>query len=100
MTQAELGALVPCDNSTVSRIEAGILEPDDAFAEACDRAFSHLGGWFTRFCRDSRGWDGPYPPWFEDWLAAEQAAVALRIWQPLIVHGLLQTAGYARALFA
>jgi transcriptional regulator with XRE-family HTH domain len=99
MTQAGLGALVPCDNSTVSRIEAGILEPDETFAEACDRAFPHLGGWFTRFYRESRGWDGPYPSWFEDWLAAEQVALALQIWQPIIVHGLLQTASYARALF-
>jgi transcriptional regulator with XRE-family HTH domain len=34
MTQADLGALVPCDNSTVSRVEAGILAPDEAFALA------------------------------------------------------------------
>jgi len=99
MTQADLGALVPCDNSTVSRIEAGMLEPGETFAEVCDKVFPQLGGWFTRFYRESQGWDGAYPSWFEDWLAVEQSAVALRIWQPIIVHGLLQTASYALALF-
>ena len=44
--------------------------------------------------------DGGIPRWFEDWLRAEREATTLRIWQPLIVRGLLQTADYARALFA
>lgn len=99
MTQADLGALVPCDNSTVSRVEAGILAPDEAFALACDTAFPHVGGWFTRFYRECNGWSAPFPSWFEDWLKAEQEATTLRIWQPIIIPGLLQTPEYARALF-
>ena len=43
MTLAEFGALVPCDASRVSRIEAGLLMPDDAFAVAADRAFPKAG---------------------------------------------------------
>lgn len=43
--------------------------------------------------------DGPVPTWFEDYLEAEREALTLRIWQPVIVPGLLQTAEYARALF-
>jgi Domain of unknown function (DUF5753) len=43
--------------------------------------------------------DGPVPTWFEDWLQAEGKAHALRIWQPLIIPGLLQIGEYARALF-
>lgn len=39
LPQAELGALVPCDKSVVSRIEAGLVQPDEAFARACDVAF-------------------------------------------------------------
>ena len=99
MTQADLGALVPCDNSTVSRVEAGILAPDEAFALACDNAFPHVGGWFTRFYRECNGWSAPFPSWFEDWLKAEQEATTLRIWQPIIIPGLLQTPEYARTLF-
>ncbi len=40
MTLAALGAIVPCDASTVSRIEAGLLAPTERFANACDE-----GGW-------------------------------------------------------
>lgn len=32
MTLADLAELVPCDNSTVSRIEAGLVSPDLHFA--------------------------------------------------------------------
>jgi transcriptional regulator with XRE-family HTH domain len=78
MTLADLGAAVPCDASTVSKIEAGLLNPTERFLVACTEAF---------------------PGWFEDWLNIEREATSLRIWQPLIVPGLLQTADYARALF-
>lgn len=43
--------------------------------------------------------DGSGATWFEDYLEAERDAHTLRIWQPLIVPGPLQTADYARALF-
>jgi hypothetical protein len=99
MTLAELGALVPCDASTVSRIESGLLSPTERFAAACDEAFPNMDGWFARFYGDSRTWAGPYPGWFADWIKAERAAVTLRTWEPLLMPGLLQTAEYARALF-
>ena len=99
MTLAGLGAMVPCDASTVSRIEAGLLSPAQRFAVACDEAFPQMGGWFTRFYTGSRQWDGPYPRWFADWVDAERQATVLRTWEPLLVPGLLQTAEYARALF-
>lgn len=99
MTLAELGAMVPCDASTVSRIESGLLSPTERFAEACDEAFPQMGGWFGRFYRASLKWDGPYPRWFEDWVDAERRATVLRGWEPLLVPGLLQVPEYARALF-
>ena len=40
-----------------------------------------------------------HPRWFEDWLRTEREATTLRIWQPLLIRGLLQTADHARALF-
>ena len=99
MTLADLGAAVPCDASTVSKIEAGILNPTERFLAACTEAFPG-SDWLARFYHDSRTWgDGPYPRWFEDWLNHEREASSLRIWQPLIIPGLLQTADYARALF-
>jgi transcriptional regulator with XRE-family HTH domain len=37
------------------------------------------------------------PDWFVSYLAAEATATTLRFWGPLVVPGLLQTEGYARA---
>ena len=99
MTLADLGAAVPCDASTVSKIEAGLLRPTKRFVGACVETFPHLD-WLARFYEESPTWgNGPIPRWFEDWLHIEREATSLRIWQPLIVPGLLQTADYARALF-
>ncbi len=99
LTLADLGAAVPCDASTVSKIEAGILNPTERFLAACTEAFPG-SDWLARFYRDCQTWgDGPYPRWFEDWLNNEREASSLRIWQPLLIPGLLQTADYARALF-
>jgi len=100
MTLAALGALVPCDASTVSRVEAGLAEPAERFAAACDEAFPQMNGWFTRFWAGSQRWAGPHPPWFRDWVAIEQRAGEIRWWEPLLIPGLLQTPSYARAIFA
>lgn len=98
MTLADLAVRVPCDASTVSRVESGQLSPTDRFAAACDEAFPHMDGWFSRFCADSPGWAGAHPPWFRDWLEIESRATVIRSWQPLLVPGLLQTPDYARAV--
>lgn len=100
MTLADLGARVPCDASTVSRIEAGTLSPTERFAEACDEAFPHMNGWFSRFYHDSRKWDGPYPSWFRPFVEYEAKAKSLRTHEHSLVPGLLQTPGYARAVLA
>jgi transcriptional regulator with XRE-family HTH domain len=98
MTLAGFAATVPCDASTVSRIEAGEREPTERFAVACDEAFPAMNGWFTRFWRGQQTWSGPYPPWFLDWLVIESRATLIRTWQPSLVPGLLQTPDYARAV--
>jgi hypothetical protein len=41
MALDQLGALVPCDKSRVSRIESGLTAPDAYFAEVCATAFSN-----------------------------------------------------------
>src|SRR5271165_243446 len=62
MSLADLGQLVPCDKSTVSRVESGLLAPDEAFARACDQAFPAAGGWFARFYEAHAKWDIAMPP--------------------------------------
>ena len=94
------GRAAHCDGSVVSRVEAGLAEPPEGFAEACDVAFPDRGGFFARFWRDQQSWRGPYPPWFLDWLVIERKAVTLRMWEPMLVPGLLQVEEYARAILA
>ena len=100
MTLADLAATVPCDASTVSRVEAGLLSPTERFAVACDESFPQMAGWFMRFYLGSRKWAGPHPPWFRDWVEIEERATDIRWWEPLLVPGLLQTASYARAVLS
>jgi Domain of unknown function (DUF5753) len=98
MPQAELGALVPCDKSVVSRIEVGLVQADEAFARACDVSFPQQGGFFMRFWKDCQTWSAAFPAAFREFAAYE--AEALTIWtsQHSLVPGLLQTEAYARAV--
>jgi hypothetical protein len=98
MPQAELGALVPCDKSVVSRIEAGLVQADEAFARACDTTFPHLDGFFMRFWKDCQTWGAAFPPAFREFAAYEAEALTIWTFQHSLVPGLLQTEDYARAV--
>ena len=98
MSQAELGALVPCDKSVVSRIEAGLVQADEAFARACDVTFGHLDGFFMRFWKDCQTWGAAFPAAFREFAAYEAEAVTIWTFQHSLMPGLFQTEGYARAV--
>jgi transcriptional regulator with XRE-family HTH domain len=98
-TLAELGQRLGYDPGQISRVENGKRPPSELFARMCDRAFPDLNGWFTEFFAESRTWIAT-PPWFRSWVETEQQAASLRIWQPSVLSGLLQTEDYARAILA
>jgi transcriptional regulator with XRE-family HTH domain len=102
MTLAEFGSLVPCDNSTVSRIEAGLIAPDLHLAEVADRTFPFARGWFTRFFSDSANWTEnlAFAVEFRDFAEDELEATALYTSQHSVLPGLLQTEDYARAVLS
>ena len=79
----------------LSRIENGKRPPTEAIAAKCDDVFPERRGWFTEYYEESRTWA---PPGFRDWPEYEDNAISLRAWMPGIMHGLLQTEAYARAL--
>lgn len=79
----------------LSRIENGKRPPTESIAAKCDDVFPERQGWFTEYYEESRTWT---PPGFRDWPEYEDSARHVRAWMPGIVHGLLQTEGYARAL--
>jgi hypothetical protein len=100
MSLNEFAARVPCDPSTVSRIEAGILAPDRHFAVICDEAFPDLGGWFTRFYEESRDWNQPFAPSFGSFTPHEATATSIYTCNHSLIPGLLQTEDYARAVLS
>jgi hypothetical protein len=100
LSLADLGRLVPCDKSTVSRIESGLLAPDEAFARACDQAFPAAGGWFTRFYEARAKWDTAMPPAFRSFVSDEARATALYVFEHSLIPGLLATEDYSRAVLS
>ena len=98
-SQDALAGKLGFDRSVVAKAETGDRPPTPDVLSAWCAACRLDDDLFTRFAKLARAADGPIPAWFETWLEAEREAHMLRIWQPLIVPGLLQTAEYARALF-
>jgi transcriptional regulator with XRE-family HTH domain len=100
LSQEQLGQRVGYSGAQVGKIETGERAPSADFAEGSDRALPDAHGLFGRLYQLARRWDGGYPSLLTEWGEAERRATSLRTWQPLLVPGLLQTPGYARALFA
>src|SRR6266567_3825625 len=98
-TLAEFGQRIGYDPGQISRIENGKRPPTELFARMCDQAFPGRDGWFGEFYAESRTWIAT-PPWFRGWVEHEQQAATLRIWQPGVLSGLLQTGQYARGILA
>jgi hypothetical protein len=83
----------------LSRIENGKRPPTEKVAIACDAAFPERKGWFVEYFSEMRGWS-EVPATFKDWTELELTATRLHAWSPGVLHGLLQTEQYARALLA
>jgi len=100
-SQEVLAAKLGYDRSVIAKAETGERPPSPEVAEALEAELFPEGpsGWVGRLAKLARRADGPIPSWFESWLEAEREAHTLRLWSPVLVPGLLQTAEYARALF-
>jgi transcriptional regulator with XRE-family HTH domain len=98
-SQEALANRLGFDRSVIGKAETGERPPTAEVLSAWCTTCQADAELFARLGKLARSTDGPVPTWFEDWLRAEGEAHALRIWQPLIIPGLLQTPEYARALF-
>jgi transcriptional regulator with XRE-family HTH domain len=97
-SQEALAARLGFDRTVVTKAETGERPPTaDVLAAWCE-ACQLDEDLFARFAALARRSDGPVPSWLESWLDTEREAHTLRLWSPVLVPGLLQTAEYARAL--
>ena len=88
------------DRTVIVKAETGARPPSEDVAPKIAEMFPGLcNGLYVRLAAIARKSNGPIPGWFADWLSREREATSVRIWQPIIVPGLLQTADYAQALF-
>jgi transcriptional regulator with XRE-family HTH domain len=87
---------------TITRSESGSAPPDDTLLtdllDACE-ATDQIRGILSRAAILARRAQGPVPRFFEWWVEMEKKADFIRIWQPLLIPGLLQIPEYAVALF-
>ncbi|GLZ07899.1 transcriptional regulator [Actinomadura sp. NBRC 104412] len=89
-----LGEIMGCSKSTVSRLETGELNLDEAQAAALDNTWD-TGGlfgflvWYATLGHD--------PNWFRQYVDLEVRSSVIKTWQVDLVPGLLQTPDYARA---
>ena len=98
-SQEALAARLGFDRTVITKAETGQRPPTaDVLAAWCE-ACQVDGDFFARLAALARRSDGPVPSWFEGWLDAERDAHTLRLWSPVLVPGLLQTAAYAHAVY-
>lgn len=93
MTQESFGRAAGFSASHVSAVESGHRRLTADFVRGADKALN-TGGLFGRIAT-SLG----TPTWFRPWLDAEREATQLRLFEPQLIPGLLQTEEYARMIF-
>ena len=95
ISQEDLAQRISYSASLVGMIETARRAPARDFALRCDGVLD-TGGTLARL------WplvsQEALPRWFRPFAEIEREATSIRTWEPLIVPGLLQTQGYARAL--
>ncbi|UJB42239.1 helix-turn-helix domain-containing protein [Streptomyces sp. A1-5] len=100
LTQEELARKIPCDRSQVARVERGTRVPHETSAEKCDELLGTGGVLKRLWGRIDWYPEVAHPDWFQRRADMDAVAVVLREYQSQVMPGLLQTEGYARALFS
>ncbi|WP_240138827.1 helix-turn-helix domain-containing protein [Streptomyces sp. MUM 178J] len=96
-TQDELASRVGCSGAHVSAVETGRRPPTQRFAASLDRAFG-TGDMFERQSRAAR--HTALIEGFPEYVALEERAAEIRLYEVGVIPGLLQTPEYAATLEA
>lgn len=95
LTQEALSEIIVCSPTLISHYEAGRRMPTPEDAQRIDRALG-TDGFFARWLEDL---DTKYADYFAAVAELEKQATLIQQFALSLVPGLLQTDGYARALF-
>lgn len=99
-SRAEFADMVSFSKHTVESVELGRRMPDVALVERSEEALGNTGALRKASKHVTRGrGDVGLAAWFRQWARLEQAAVSLGTYECRLVPGLLQSEGYARAVF-
>jgi len=101
LPQSAVARRLGCTQTQVSRLEKGTRTPSRRDAETLDELFGDaVDVSFVRRYERIRAQPGS-PVWFRSWAEEiEATATVLRLWDPLLIPGLLQTEAYARCIFS
>ncbi|MFF9396650.1 helix-turn-helix domain-containing protein [Streptomyces griseoluteus] len=97
LTQAEFGAAIGYGEELVSSVERGRRIPRPEYLDRADKVLG-AGGRVAAMQKDVA--EARYPKKVRDLKRLEADAVELGAYNNSVIHGLLQTEGYARAVFS
>ncbi|MFD6245505.1 helix-turn-helix domain-containing protein [Streptomyces roseolus] len=97
LSQSQLGDILYCTGSLIGQIETTRKVPTREFSERLDAALM-TGGLFSRLV--GLVLRSQLPSWFRPYVEMEAKAAYLCSFQAQLVHGLIQTEAYARALMS
>ncbi|KAF4410760.1 helix-turn-helix domain-containing protein [Streptomyces lycii] len=95
LTQKQVGDIIYCTGSLVGQIETARKAPTREFTERVDAALGAEGALIRLWPLVSRS---ALPGWFQPYAEMEATATTIYTYQAQLVHGLLQTDAYARAV--
>lgn len=98
LSREEFGDRVRFSKHTVASVELGRRLADDSFVELAEDATGNTGALRKSAKHLTRG-DAGLAAWFRRWAKLERVAVSLCTYECRLVPGLLQSEGYARAVF-
>ncbi|MGW1606326.1 helix-turn-helix domain-containing protein [Streptomyces eurythermus] len=98
LTREEFARLVQFSKHTVESVELGRRMPDESFVERAEEASGNTGA-LRRAAKFLTRGEAGLAAWFRRWARLEKIAVSLCTYECRLVPGLLQSEGYARALF-
>lgn len=98
LSRAEFAELVRYSKHTVESVELGRRMPDESFVERAEEVLGNTGA-LRKSARFLTRGEAGLAAWFRRWARLEKIAVSLCTYECRLVPGLLQSEGYARALF-